>query len=178
MLEAIALRLEAISSEKLLGWRPSLLDYPHLEASARPFPLCLVGAHSTGSSRPRGKQCGLRGFPANFGICTMGTGHLFVPAVLCCVLLCLNTPREALNSADQSAWHIAQRMQKPSHLKKWEKAVLKTCSAKCGRFGSAPKNSFMIALNLQVVFKGVKPDEYEARKQAMRSANESPRHKI
>eukprot|EP00913_Durusdinium_trenchii_P025156 g23615.t1 len=45
---------------------------------------------------------------------------------------------EALNSADQSAWHIAQRMQKPSHLKKWEK----------------------------VVFKGVKPDEYEARKQA------------
>ncbi|CAL1162371.1 unnamed protein product, partial [Cladocopium goreaui] len=45
---------------------------------------------------------------------------------------------EALNSADQSPWHIAQRMQKPSHLKKWEK----------------------------VVFKGTKPDEYEARKQA------------
>lgn len=28
---------------------------------------------------------------------------------------------QALNSADQSPWHIAQRMQKPSHLKKWEK---------------------------------------------------------
>mmetsp|Transcript_129080 Transcript_129080/g.306202 ORF Transcript_129080/g.306202 Transcript_129080/m.306202 type:complete len:522 (-) Transcript_129080:91-1656(-) len=45
---------------------------------------------------------------------------------------------EALNSAEQTPWHIAQRMQKPTHLKKWEKAV----------------------------FKGGKPDEYEAKKQA------------
>ncbi|CAE7504337.1 MCAT [Symbiodinium sp. KB8] len=44
----------------------------------------------------------------------------------------------ALNSADQSPWHIAQRMQKPSHLKKWEK----------------------------VVFKGGKPEEYDSKKEA------------
>mmetsp|Transcript_60856 Transcript_60856/g.135928 ORF Transcript_60856/g.135928 Transcript_60856/m.135928 type:complete len:522 (+) Transcript_60856:66-1631(+) len=45
---------------------------------------------------------------------------------------------QALNSAEQTPWHVAQRMQKPSHLKKWEK----------------------------VVFKGAKPEEYEGRKEA------------
>lgn len=45
---------------------------------------------------------------------------------------------EIVNAADQSAWHIAQRMQKPAHLKKWEK----------------------------VIFKGAKPDDYDAAKEA------------
>ncbi|CAE8607856.1 unnamed protein product [Polarella glacialis] len=44
----------------------------------------------------------------------------------------------ATNHADQTPWHIAQRMQKPAHLKKW----------------------------VQVVFKGQKPDTYDAAKEA------------
>jgi len=45
---------------------------------------------------------------------------------------------EAVNSADQTPWHVVQRMHKPANLKKWEK----------------------------VVFKGQKPDGFDDAKQA------------
>ncbi len=68
---------------------------------ARPITMCFMGAHPIRSCRSRGS--GNRENP-HFSAQNFSWWRW-----------------QALNSADQSPWHIAQRMQKPSHLKKWEK---------------------------------------------------------